>query len=150
MSEWLDSIKTILDDSLGSEEQRAVAFQAGMDLEAALPTGTPRLGKWAGYVRRIFEAWVRDMRYLIPPLPPGKPLPETMLRSDAEVAQEYQLRTAKGIEIKQAQLAKAREDRIERALDHLASGWDLEDTKCFICSKEEFRVVQRRAGGEQL
>lgn len=145
-SEWLESIVTLLADSLGTSEQKRTAYKAAADFEANLPSGSPRAERWAEPLKRLFTLWVERMHYLRPEEGIDHRLPESVDRSDVEVAAEYGLRTSKGIEDRQKQLYAAGECRVERCANHLRVGWEPEMCVCFVCSKQEWRRALQKAG----
>lgn len=145
-SEWLEGVFAALKDSLGSNEQKARAYKAAIDMEAALPTGSKNAERFAGMLRKMFDVWVYRMIYLRPEEDPAHHLPESIHRSNVEVAVEYGLRTQKGIEEKQQQIADAADRRIQRAVEHAEAGWALEDCLCFVASKQEWRRVRQQTG----
>jgi hypothetical protein len=149
MNEWLTQIKDQLRELPGSVGQKTAAMVAAVEMDRVLEAERP---KWADYLRRLFEVWIRDKNYLISDLGADFRLPETVNKSDAEVAMEYDLHTSNGIKEKQLRLANAAEVRVQRALDHLEGGWSMQDIVCFICSKQEYRQVQAgqyESGGPQ-
>ncbi len=73
-------------------------------------------------------------------------LPRTRKRSDSEVASDYGLTSKAAIIAKQAQIAEARETRVERCALHLRAGWCDSDALCFVAARDEWQEALRRAG----
>jgi hypothetical protein len=144
--EWLAKVVDDLKANLGSQEQKRRAYQAAKDMTENLPSGSPRADRWAQTLMRMFDGWVNRMIYLRAHEGIADHLPESVLRSNAEVSVTYGLRTSKGIEDKQAQLSDAAEVRIARAAAHLRAGWDEDMAVCFVCSRAEWRQATSRAG----
>lgn len=144
--EWLAHVGEMLKDSLGSRDQKMVAYIAARDMAANLPGGSPKADRWAAELKRLFELWVHHMRYLRRVDAVDEHLPESVHRSDTAVSVEYGLRTSKGIGDKQEQLATYAASRMERCAAHLRAGWDLDMCVGFVASKEEWRQALRQAG----
>jgi len=143
--EWLATIEATLRDSLGSDVQKRRAWIAARDMQANLPSGSPRADRWAADLRRLFEAWVHHMIYLRRVESLDEHLPQTVQRTEAEVATYYGLRTSKGIDDKLRYLESAAETRIQRAVTHLEVGWPEDMCICFVASREEWRQALARA-----
>lgn len=140
-ADWLDKIAGMLDNSMGKNAQRQAAYEAAVAMDEGLPYGTRNGDLFAGLLRRMFEAWVHHMRYLQPAETLEHHLPETMTRSDLDVATEYGLNTSKSIQTKQEWLEKARNRRIERCSAHLALGWEVCMCVSFVCAQDEWRTA---------
>lgn len=138
-----------LKTSLGTEERKAEVLAAAREMEERLPHG----GRWGDkliqHLRRLFEQWVEQQRYLWRAPALDAHLPDTVLRPDLDVAVEYGLKTQKGIEQKQQQISTARDMRIARCADHLRAGWPQDECIGFVAAKDEWRqamlLVGRRA-----
>lgn len=144
--EWLAQVVEKLRASLGSQEQKRIAYQAAKDMVANLPSGSPRADRWAATLTRMFDGWVHRMIYLRRAEGVAEHLPVSVLRSNTDIAVTYGLRTSKGIEDKQQQLADAAERRIERCTAHLRAGWTEDMAVCFVASQDEWTQAVGRLG----
>jgi hypothetical protein len=141
-SPWLQSIVDKLADSLGTSEQKRSALKAAADMEAELAGESSVFGET---LKRMFMTWVEQMRYLIPEEKIDHNLPNTMMRSDAEVALEYGLTSKAATTAKQEQISANREIRINRAVEYLNAGYIQEDCIIFVGAKDEWQQAKQRA-----
>ena len=139
--EWVKKIGDMLEDSLGSVEQKRTAYRAAVEMDAILNDAR---GGWMEYARRLFELWVHNMRYLMVAPSIDHNLDDTRLRSDADIASDYGLTTKAAIAAKQEQISAARETRIRRTVEHLNAGWG-EAAISFCAGKDEWRDANRKA-----
>ena len=144
-AEWLDKIAGMLDNSMGKNAQRQAAYDAATQMDALLPYGTRNADLFAQLLRKMFETWIHGMHYLRPVEALDHRLPETMMRSDLEVASEYGLTSEKSIHAKQEWLERARSMRVQRCVAHLEAGWPPEDCISFICARDEWEQARRKA-----
>ena len=130
--------------TVGSVDKRRDAYRAAAVMEETMPTGTRNAAAFRQILRRTFEQWVHHMLFLQPVPVVDAHLPETMLRSDVEVATDYGLGTEKGIRDKQRNISAARDMRISRCADHIAAGWTEGECISFVCARDEWRDAKRK------
>jgi hypothetical protein len=132
--------------TIGSVEKRRAAYVAAKTMEETLPSGSRNADAFRRMLRRAFEQWVHRMLFLQPLPAIDAHLPDTMLRSDVEVAGDYGLQTAKGIQEKQRNISAAREARIERCIHHMQAGWLEGECVAFVCARDEWRDALEKGG----
>ena len=147
-TEWVLGIIAKLENQLATKEEKRQVIEAAREIEEQLPTDAGK--KAAGYreyVHRLFALSVDRLAYREPVPTLGDDLPDTLSRSDAELAREFGLRNPASIKLKQEELADAREKRVARFVRHVVHGhWAAEEAKIFIAAKDELAEACRKAG----
>lgn len=138
MSEFIDQVHALLKDGFGTSKQKAEVVRAAHDLDAAE-------GLQVEGLKKAFLAYVKSYAFLKKDHDPIEHLPDTSTKSDAQVAREYHLSQPSTITQKQAQLADARESRINRCADMILENWDIGACIAQVTAKDEWFKANERA-----
>lgn len=143
---FIEEVKDLLAASQGAADRKAEALEAaealGRELEK-LPPGA----KWGLFARGLFKAWIKNGGYLLRPASRLESMKRTMLRSNSEIANEFDLTSDKTIESRQVLVSEWRQQRINRAVHEIEHGMNLQDALAMVCARDEWEEVNRRVSG---
>ena len=138
MSEFTEKITELMSGAFCTPERAREVHEAAAKLDAIE-------GPMGGTVRSHFVAWVHGYGFAKEVPAEDAHLPETVILGDVDLAKETGLTSKQSIQQQQDIRAAARVRRIDRAAYTLEHG-HRKDALCMVCSKEEWRQAQYRAG----